>query len=158
MDKIFISKLIIIAALYFLTNYLYNMVDWHSSSKMVWKNPIAQNINRFFVKVFDSSLSDFFLLLAVIFWGVPMFYVFVILVYFVLPDGLNSNFNTQNYWEQIVLGFGVIGLCFLLRNYLDRRKIKTLERDTMIKEYEKTILELKRKIRVMEEEIKFMKN
>lgn len=150
MDIVFISKVLIITALFLLTLYLYVKIEWQKSGKKEWKRPLAKKINNILINVFNKDLTDFLVVITVIIWGIPLMYSFIFLVIIVLFEGTLNLIDSKNYWEQILICFGFINLFFAIRIYLDGEKIKKIDKDLLIEIQRKTIVDLERKLSLIE--------
>ncbi len=128
MDYIFISKVVIIISLYFLTNYLYKRIDWHARGKKI----------RFleYLAIIISAISLF---IAVIGFG-----------FIVIFEGSLKFLDSKSYWEQVILSFGLIVFYFGLKIYYDEALFNEAKKNSIIESQKKTILELKRRIETLE--------
>lgn len=150
MDTVFVSKVSIIAVLYFLTRYVYHQTEWHVRGKRNWTKPIAKRFNNFLNKIFQKDLSDFLIFIYAVFWGIPLLISLVVLGYIILFEGTLKFLDSRNYWEQILICFGFIALYFSIRIYLDGEQVKKLQKDAIIAAQRKTIAELELKILMLE--------
>lgn len=124
-------KITIIVVLYFLTNYTYKKIDWHS------KQP-------------ENKLQKLISYLSIIFFGLPMFYSFVVFVFVVFFQELIEYIESRNNFEQVILVFGLIVFYFFLKIYLEKERNKIKEKDNIIESQKNEIRELNTKIRFLE--------
>lgn len=150
MDIVFISELLIIVALFYLTNYLYKIVDWHARGQKAWTNETAKNIDKFLIRNFKTSLETVLIFTSSIIWGLPLVFSAIVLGFIILFQGFFEFLDTKGYWEQILICFGVISLIFSIRIYLDGERKKTTEKDGIIEDQRRKIYELEMKIKEIE--------
>jgi hypothetical protein len=150
MDIIFISKLLIIVALCYLTNYIYVETDWYTRGKKTWSNPTANKLDKFLNTYFNKSLDDILIFVYVIFWGLPFLYSAIAVGFIILFEGTLRFLDSRSYWEQIILFYGLIADFFAIQIYLNGRKLKLNEKDLIIDSQRKKIAALERKIQELE--------
>jgi hypothetical protein len=148
MDIVFISKLLIIGALYYLTNCIYKKVDWHSRGQKVWTTKTVKNIDKFLTSNFNTTLETVLIFMWVVIYGLPLMYSVIGLGFVILFQGFFELLDTKGYWEQVLICFGVISLMFSIRVYLDGERKKILEKDGIIEYQRKRIYELETQIKV----------
>lgn len=149
MDTVFISKLLIIGALLYLTNYIYKKVDWHLRGQKVWTNETVKNIDRFLISNFNTTLETVLIFMSAIVWGLPLMYSAIGLGFAILFQRFLELLDTKGYWEQILICFGIISLIFSIRIYLDGERKKSSEKDRIIEYQRKKIYDLETKIKVL---------
>jgi len=135
MDYEFTSKVILVICLYFLTNYFYKSIEWHSPSKDDKKD------FQFFMRYLFISI-----------FGVAFLYGIVVFGFIILFQGSLEYLETRNYLEQIAISFAAIVIYFNFQINLDYRKIKETEKRLLIEEQKKMIQELERKIKFLEKQ------
>lgn len=150
MDLVFISKILIIIALYLLSKYIYKKTEWHKRGQMEWESPLTKKINKFLINVFNTGLDDLLGFIFALFWGLPLFIICFVLGFIVLFEGTLKLLDSRNYWEQILIYFGFISLYFAIRIYLDGEKLKKIEKDSLIEIHKKIIIDLREKLSLIE--------
>lgn len=135
MDYEFVSKVILVICLYFLANYFYKSIEWHSSSKDEKKD------FQFFMRYFFISI-----------FGVAFLYGIVVFGLIILFQGSLEYLETRSYLEQIAMSLAAIVIYFSFQINLDGRKIKEKEKGLLMEEQRKMIRELERKIKFLEKQ------
>lgn len=135
MDYEFVSKVILLICLYFLANYFYKSIEWHSSSKDEKKD------FQFFMRYFFISI-----------FGVAFLYGIVVFGFIILFQGSLEYLETRSYLEQIAISLAAIVIYFRFQINLDGRKIKEKEKGLLMEEQKKMIRELERKIKFLEKQ------
>jgi hypothetical protein len=150
MDIVIISKLLIIALLFYLTNYIYKKIDWHTHGQKVWVNNTAKNIDKFLSNNFNTTLEAALIFMLVIVWGSPLMYSAFGLGFVILFQRFFELLETKDYWEQVLICFGFISFIFSIRIYLDGERAKVSEKDSTIEYQRKKIYDLETKIKALE--------
>lgn len=102
MDFIFISKVIIIIALYFLTNFAYRKIKWNEST---------------------ANKKEIILVYAiVIITIIPLSFAVIGLGFIIIPNGLFNYLEQETYVEQIIIVFGFIIIFFTIRIMWDKKE------------------------------------
>lgn len=147
---VFFSKIFIIAGLFYLTNYAYKKVDWHTRGQRAWTSTTAKKIDKFMTTNFNTTFESFLIFVSIIVWGLPLMYSAFGLGFVVLFQGFLELLDTRGYWEQILICFGVISLIFSIKIYLDGEKKKVSKKDSIIEYQRKKIYDLETKINLLE--------
>jgi Na+-transporting methylmalonyl-CoA/oxaloacetate decarboxylase gamma subunit len=119
MDFIYISKVLIIIALYFMSDFAFRYSKCN--------------------KPINSKKNNIFLYIIVIITLIPLSSAVIIIGFIIIPNGIINYLHENSYAEQIILVFGLILIYFIMRIISDDREKKKAKNQELISNQAKEI-------------------